>query len=475
MVYTGGMEKLFHLKALETTPSREVACGFITFLTMSYILFLNPEIVSQTGMPKGGVFAATALASALCCLLMGFVANAPLAMAPGLGLNTFITYVVCLQRGLAWQEGLAIVFLAGCGHMLLVNLPTRRALLAAIPWHLQIAFGVGMGLFIAYVGLKNAGLVTFFAPIGQSSVQGGLVTLSSAAAQGLTGHLGAPQLVSAIGLAVMLFLMALERKTGESYAAFPMGIVSAALVGVPLGVTDLSGVTFLDLSSLGDLPQVSLACLGSPGLGSLADDMAKLGVAAVLALTIMLMNFTDSVGTILGLAKVNGPKEETLLGGGPSRVERALMANSVGGVAAGLLGTTTITTYLESITGLAAGGRTGLTAITAGLLFLVCLPLAGFFAIIPPAATAPAIFVAGSLLIGLVRHIDWGDFEQSFPAFATIIGIPLFSDIIYGMTLGFLSHLVIQVAMGKARAVPPALWLLTLLLVATLASMARLG
>ncbi|UQZ88496.1 guanine permease [Deltaproteobacteria bacterium Smac51] len=467
------MEEYFKLKDKKTTVSREVLCGITTFLTMSYILFVNPAIVSESGMPAGGIFVATALAAAFCTILMGLVANTPFAMAPGMGLNTFTTYIICGAMGFHWREAMGLAFIAGLCHFLIMITGSRRILVNAIPTHLKMAFGVGLGLFISYIGLKNAGLLSFTSPPGQHIIlDGGTIIANSGTVPAMVGFIGAPQVLALTGLVIMVALLALERKTGDSYAALPVGIVAATFLGVPLGVTDLGGIKFIDLSAVGEISGVFMSFFGRPGLLSILDDPSKIMISIVLVLTLLLTNIMDSVGTIIGIGRIQKAEifnrrdmELFREPGRKSRLDKSMMVNSIGGGVSALLGTTTSTTFIESITGIVSGGRTGLTAVVAGVMFLICLPLANFFSIVPATAIAPALIVAGSFMITLAGRINWKRFEESFPAFVTILGIPIFYGIIYGMAGGIISHIIIQAALGKWRKVHPALYFIAFLFI----------
>ena len=465
------MEKLFKLQSHGTTVSREALSGLTTFLTLSYILFVNPVVMSHGGMPLEGAFVATVLAAAFCTIFMAFAANVPLAMAPGMGLNTFIAYTVCGALGYDWREALALCFLAGLLHILIMVTPLRKSLVNAIPKHLKLAFGVGLGLFIAYTGLKGGGLLTFLLPAGEYSITiDGSIIGSSAAVPGFVGSLGNYEIVALIGLAVMIILLAFERKTGDSYAALPMGIVAGAAVGIPLEVTDPIGAQFFDLSSIGALGEVFASFLGRPGLMSLFDGQERFFLSLLVILIVLLISATDSVGTIMGIGQIKDAEifgqedmEKFAVSSHESRLDKSLMVNSVGGAVAAVFGTSTTTSYMESVTGIVAGGRTGLSALTVGALFLLCLPFSGVFGIIPPAAIAPALIVAGALMMPMVSRIHWSRFEESLPAFMVILCIPLTYSFVYGIAAGILSHVLIQLALGRWRRVHPILYIVALI------------
>ena len=470
------MEKLFQLRAHGTTIPQEILCGVTTFLTMSYILIVNPAIVSGTGMPAGAVFAATAIIAALGTLALGLLANVPLAMAPGMGLNTFFTYAICGAMGFDWREGLVLVFLSGLLHLAIMATSLRKALVNAIPRHLRLAFGVGLGLFIAYTGLKSGGFLMFTTPSGQYEIlPGGTVVSGSSVVPSFVGVIEGAQIVALAGLAFITILLALERVTGDSYAALPAGIIGAAALGVPLGVTNMAGAEFVDLNSMAEIREVFMSIWGRPGLMSLTDDPHKVSLAALLILILLLTNVMDSIGTVMGIGQAHDAEifdeadmDKFARPGLGSRLDRTLLINSTGGSLAAMIGTTTSTIYMESITGIAAGGRTGLTAVVVALLFLICLPLAGFFHLIPAAAIAPALIVAGAFMIPLAARINWSSFEESFPSFMTILCIPLTYGFVYGIAAGVLAHVLIQAAVGKWRSVHPMLYIIAVIFLTVL-------
>lgn len=460
------MDKMFQLRAHQTTVSKEMMCGLTTFLTMSYILIVNPALVAESGMPREGIFVATALAAGGGSLLLALVARVPLAMAPGMGLNIFFTYTVCGNLGFQWQEALALTFIAGLMHMAVMASGLRKSLVRGIPGHLKLAFGVGLGLFIAHIGLQDAGILTYSIPPGQYDLSpSGTIVSNSSIVPDFVRAIGPVQLLALLGLGLILALLALERKTGESYAALPVGIITATAIGIPLGVTQISGVRFFDLSAAASLGEVFMSFWGRPGLLSLLDDPSRLPLALLVILAMLLINIMDSIGTVMGIGQMQGAEvfdqedlEKFKRPGLTSKLDRTLIVNSCGGCLSSCLGTTTATFYMESITGLVAGGRTGLTALTTGLLFLLCLPLADFFRIIPAAAIAPALIVAGSFMFPLAARINWSDFEESVPAFLTILCIPATYSFVYGIAAGVLGHVTIQAAVGKGRSVHPVLY-----------------
>lgn len=472
------MQCYFRIQDHNTTISKEILCGTTTFLTMSYILFVSPAVVSESGMPVTGVFVATALSAALCCFIMGFIGNAPFGMASGMGLNTFFTYMICSSIGFHWREALAMVFIAGLLHIVIMGTGLRKSLVNAIPHHLRISFGVGLGLFIGYIGLKSARLLMFTTPPGQyEQLQNGTIISNSSVVPGISASLAEPQMIALIGMVVIIILIALERKTGESYAAFPVGILVATFVGVPMNVTNLSGVHFIDLSAILEIREVFASFLGSPGLLSLLEDPHKLMMAALIIMIILVTNVMDSIGTLLGIGQLRQAEiftEKDVEGfqgkGAASRLDRVFLCNSLGGSIGAMFGTTTVTTFTESITGIVSGGRTGLVSVVIGCYFLLCLPLANFFNVIPATAIAPALIVAGAFMFPLAARINWTNFEEGFPAFMTALCIPLTYGFIYGIAAGVLSHVLIQITVGKAKAVHPMLYAISLIFILVVAT-----
>jgi len=414
---------------------------------------------------------------------MGLVANVPFGMAPGMGLNTFFTYVACMGMGFHWKEALSLVFVMGLLHILIMVTGLRKTLVNAIPHHLKMAFGAGLGLFISYVGLKNAGFLMFTVPSGQYGLlEGGTVIGNASTVPSVVMPFGAAQAIAAIGLFVILMLLALERKTGDTRAALPMGILTAAFVGIPMNVTNILGVKFIDLSAILELKHIFFSFWGDPGLLSIVADPQKILMGGLVILILLVTNVMDSIGTILGTGQMRNAEifsqqdvEQFSIKGTRTKMDKTLTCNSFGSCISALLGTPPTTTYMESITGVAAGGRTGLVAVTVGVMFLICLPLSNFFSIIPPAAIAPALIVAGAFMISLVARIDWSDFEQAFPAFATILGIPIFYSIMHGIAAGVFAHVVIQVALGKWRRVHLMLYVISVIFAVNIMAESMLG
>lgn len=454
------VEKYFHLKQNNTTTRREVVCGVTTFLTMMYILFANSSILSEAGMPWQGVFMATALISGVCTILAALYTNLPFALAPGMGLNTVFTYTLCIGMGYHWQEALAISFLAGLLHMIIMSTPLRKAFVNAFPDYLRVATGAGLGMFIAYIGLKNAGILIF--NIHESSVVPGIIK-----------GISPTQLVAVIGLAVMVVLTAIEKKTGERYAALPLGILVATFLGIPLKVTVLNESTLMTTSMFEGFGEVFLSFFGEPGILSIFANPALTARTLLMVCVLSMTSILDSVGAMIGIGQIENARlfdeadmEKFKQKGRRSKLDRALITNSLGNTVSPMLGCSPATIFLESITGIVSGGRTGLTGLITGIMFLLCLPIAGFFKIIPSEAVAPALILAGVSMLTRMRYIDWKNFEQCFPAFITILVMPLAYSILDGIAIGILSHVVIQTTLGKRREVHPILFVISVLYIA---------
>lgn len=465
------MRDYFHLREKQTNAITEIVAGVTTFFAVSYTLTVTPAILGATGMPIAGVFVASVAASAAATFAIALFANAPLVAAPGMGLNAFFANTLCLGMGFHWKEALAVVLMASLIHIAVMLTKTRRLVMAAIPESLRYATTVGVGLFISFIGMKNAGLLTFtVAPGAYTITDNGTVLADSSAYPGLIGLFNISHLVTLAGLAVTLYLIGLEKRTGDKYAPFLLGIVAATFIGIPLGITDIPEHRFIDYGALGDVRHVFLAFAGNPGLLSLVSDPAKMSAAVAMCLVLALTDIVNSFSCIPGVGRLtlNPVFDETEINPGHSapvtRLDRCLMANSFSGLLSAVAGTSTSTVYIESVTGIAAGGRTGLTSLVTGLMFLLCLPLAGLFSIIPGAALAPAMIIAGLYLMSLVSRIDWKNSEDAVPAAMTILFIAITFSVLSGVMAGCICHLVLKIACGKSRELKPAFLLVTLAL-----------
>ena len=437
----------FRLEEHGTSARREVRAGVTTFLTMSYIVVVNPLILSQAGMPHEAVLAATCLAAAVGSALMGLLTNYPFALAPGMGLNAFFVYTAVLSVGLPWQGALAAVFVSGVIFLGLTLTRAREAVVNAIPLGLKCAISVGIGFFIALIGLKSAGLVVFHPGTGSLGlVDGGYFDdpeLRSLLPPGTSPRSIALALA---GLAVTAALV-VRRVRG----ALLWGIVVTTLLGLPLGVTGSGGGGIVGWPS---------------GLGEtfLALDFAALTGAGLLTviLTLTFVDLFDTTGTLVGLAQKVGYLDEQ---GRLPRVRRAFMADSLATMSGALFGTNTTTTYVESASGIADGGRTGLTAVTTAALFLLALFFAPLVGHVPAVATAPVLVIVGVFMMEPVTRIDFTDYAEAVPAFLTIAAMPLTYSISEGIAAGMLSWTLLAVVRGRWRRVGIALWVLSALFV----------
>lgn len=424
------IERLFGVRRAGSTPGTEVRAGIVTFLTMSYILFVNPQILAQAGLPAGDVAVATALASAAATLLMGLWANYPIALAPGMGLNAYFTFGVVLGLGVRWQVALAAVFVEGLLFLLLSLSGARSALVSAIPAPIKIATAGGIGLLLAIIGFEHAGLVVDHPAT--------LVTLGDVTAPGFLLALG--------GLLVITALLS-------------RGVRGAILLGI-LAVT--GGSWALGLSPLPDR-LVTLPAL--PSETFLAMDFSGLATGKLLVVVVafLFVDIFDTAGTLLGVGRLGGFLDER---GDLPRSERAFAADAVGTACGAALGTSTVTSYVESATGIEEGGRTGLTAVTVAGLFLVSLFVTPLLVAVPAIATAPALIVVGALMMQGVREIPWGEPANAVPAFLTLAAMPLTYSIANGISLGIVSWVGIRLFAGRWREIHPLLAVVALLLAA---------
>lgn len=435
------MEKLFQLKAHGTTVKTEVMAGITTFMTMAYILAVNPDILSAAGMPAGGVFTATALASLIATLVMALLANLPIALAPGMGLNAFFAYAVVLGMGYSWQLALTAVFVEGIIFVILSFFNIREAIVKSIPKNLKAAVSVGIGLFIAYIGLKKAGVIAFDTPAG--IIDGNAVVFDVFPMLGKVSG-GAP-LVTIIGLVIMMALLVLKVK-----GALLIGILATTVISIPFGLVSI--------------PQ-GWSPVSAPDAPLLfAFDFSKLLSMdfVVVLFTFLFVDIFDTIGTLVGVTTQAKMTDEK---GGVPRVKQALLADAVGTVAGAALGTSTVTSYIESAAGVAEGGRTGLTALTTAVLFGVALFLSPLFLLIPAAATSPALILVGFFMLKPVLDLDLSDYTEAIPAFLTMIMMPLTYSIAEGIVFGILSYVVLKVVAGKYKEISVVTWVVSIFLI----------
>jgi AGZA family xanthine/uracil permease-like MFS transporter len=432
---SNALDRFFQLRENRTDIKTECLAGITTFVTLAYILFVNPNILKDAGMPVEATFAATCVSSAFATLIMGLYANYPIAVAPGMGLNAFFTYAVVIGMKLPWQTALGAVFISGVVFFLLTVTKVREWIVDGVPQVLRLAIGVGIGLFIAFIGLRNAGLIV--------NSDATLVTL---------GNVKDPRaLVSVAGLIITAFLIA-------------RNIRGALLIGV-------LATTFIAI-----IARVSAAPAGISSFISLTNPVANLkqtafqldiGAALNVGLIPILFSFTfvdlfDNIGTLVGVARKAGLLNEQ---GQLPRIGRALFSDSIGTMFGALMGTSTVTSYVESAAGVAEGGRTGLTAVVVGLLFILSLAFAPMVGLIPPQATAPVLILVGVLMMSEIVHIKFDDFTEAFPAFLTIIMMPLTYSVAQGLAFGFMAYTIIKLLARRHRDNNAVTYILTILFI----------
>ncbi|SEW31128.1 NCS2 family permease [Chitinophaga arvensicola] len=436
------LAKFFRLSEHQTTVKKEVLAGLTTFSTMAYILAVNPSILSRTGMDFNALITATALAAAIGTLVMALYARLPIGVAPGMGLNAFFAYTIVSSMGYSWQFALTAVFLEGIIFIILSMFRIREAIINSIPENLKHAISVGIGLLIALIGMANAGIIeTGMHHVGDGKLDGVILKMGDVTSIG--------PLIALIGLIISAVLM-----YKNVNAALLIGILAATVVGIPLGITH-----FPENGHLVSLP---------PSLAPIAfklefNKIFTMDMVMIL-FTLLMVNLFDTVGTLIGLCNKAGLLDEN---GRIPRAKQALMADAIGTTAAGLLGTSVVTAYVESASGIAAGGKTGLTSFTVAIMFLLSLFFAPVFAMIPQAATAPALIIVGMLMMGAVTKIDFNDVTEAIPAFLAIVMMPYSYSIAEGIVFGMLSYVLLKVLTGQYKRISPVMYILAVLFIIT--------
>jgi AGZA family xanthine/uracil permease-like MFS transporter len=423
------MEKIFHLKEYNTTCRREIIAGITTFLTMAYILAVNPGMLSETGMPWGGVFTATAIASAIATIMMAFTAKLPIALAPGMGLNAFFTYSVVIIGGYSWQMALTAVFIEGIIFIILSFFNVREAIVRAIPQNLKKAIAVGIGLFIALIGFSNAGIVVNDA--------GTIISLGDVRS--------GTALLAFIGLVIMAILYVMKVP-----GSILIGILATTLIGIPMGITVPQG-GWAGWSPIG-LPDAPLF---------FQFDFAPSSIFSlkflVVVFSFLFIDTFDTVGTLVGVTTQAKLIDKE---GNIPRVKQALLSDAVGTTVGSMLGTSTVTCYIESASGVSVGGRTGLTSLTTGVLFLLALFFSPLFLLIPSPATAPALIIVGFLMMRTVTDIIFDDPAEGIPAFLTITMMPFAYSIAEGIVYGILAFVLLKFSTRKSKDISLITWIL---------------
>lgn len=449
------MKKYFELSKYNTTVKTEILAGITTFITLAYILILNPQILSDpyvimddTDMATkvyNGVFIGTCLGAFIGTFLCAVYAKVPFAQAPGMGLNAFFAYTVVLGMGYSYQEALVIVFISGILFIFITAVGLREAIIRAIPQCIKGAIAPGIGLFITIIGLKNAGLV-----VGNDSTLVAMVNFAAWREEGATSEqisaiMGG--IVALIGLVVMAVL-SYKKVT----ASILIGIIVATIIGIPLGVTQLSNFNLDFVGQVKDFWEVSFFRLDFAGLFGGGNLVETIFTVILLVISFSLVNMFDSIGTLFGAAKQAGMVDEN---GEVYRMKEALMCDAISTAAGALVGTSTVTTMVESSAGVGAGGRTGMTSLTTSLLFLAAVLLAPFVAIIPSAATAPALIFVGIGMLANLKDVDFSDMSEALPAFCTVIFMPFTYSIANGIAMGLITFCLIKVLLGKFKEIKP--------------------
>jgi len=427
------LEKIFRLTQHKTTVRTEIVAGIITFLTMSYILVVNPNILSAAGMDKAALFTATALASVLGTLLMAFIPNLPIAQAPGMGLNSFFAFSVVLGLGYSWQMALTAVFIEGVIFVLLTLFNVRELIVRSIPNTIKHAIPVGIGLFISLLGLQNAGLIV--------KDENTMLTL---------GSMSNPHVwVASLGL-ILTAVLYFKRVLG----AFLIGIVAATLFAIVLGLVQIPTGSIVTLP-----PDISPVFLQFEWHNIFTPDMV------IVVFTFLFVNLFDTIGTLLGVASKIGITDED---GNFPQIKKALFADALGTAFGAILGTSTVTSYVESASGVAVGGRTGLTALSTAIMFVLSLFLAPLFLMVPASATAPALILVGLFMITSVVKINFDNMTEALPAFLTIVMMPFAFSIAQGIVFGMLSYVFLKALSGKWNHISFTMWVIFVLFIVKL-------
>lgn len=446
------MENFFKLKEHGTDVKTEVIAGLTTFMTMAYILAVNPSILGATGMDTGAIFTATALASAIGSFCMALFANLPFVLSAGMGLNAYFAYTVVLGMGYSWEVALTAVFVEGIIFIILSLTNVREAIFNAIPASLKVAVSVGIGLFITFIGLQNAHIVV------DGSTLVGLFSFNGSVKAGTFQSEGITVVLALIGLLITAFLV-IKNVKGNIL----LGILITWVLGI---ICQLTGL-YVPNAEAGFYSLISSGIISAPA--SVAPTLFKMDFSAIASLNFVVVVFAflfvdifDTLGTLIGCAtKANMLDKEGKLPG----IKGALMADAVGTTVGACLGTSTITTFVESSSGIAEGGRTGLTSIVSGLLFILALFFSPIFLAIPSFATAPALIVVGFFMMQSVAKINWSDMLEAIPAFICIFAMPFMYSISEGISFGVISFVVLNAVAGKAKKITPLMWVLAVLFI----------
>ena len=420
------LEKLFKLKESNTNIQTELLAGFTTFITMAYIIFVNPQMMSSTGMDLGASFVGTCVAAAIACIAMGFYSNWPIGLAPGMGLNAFFTYTVVGEMGYTWEIALGAVFLAGILFWVMSVTPLRQWMLESIPMNLRIAMGSGVGLFIGFIGLKN----------------GGIIVSNDATLISIGDLLKVETLLAMLGF-LLIAILAVRRIPG----AILIGVMMVTLISIFVGIIQFQGLISYPPAFMPVFMKLDI-------LGAL--DLAMISVI----MSFLFVNLFDTAGTLLGVANQARLVDED---GNIHNLDKALKADSSSSAFGAFLGCAPVTSYVESSAGVEAGGRTGLTAVTVGFLFLIAVFFSPLASIIPAHATAGALIYVAILMMSGMEKLNWSDSSELLPALIIIVMIPLTFSIANGIALGFISYVVLKIASGQFKKISSGAWFLTMI------------
>ncbi len=443
------LDKIFKLKENKTKVSTELIAGITIFISISYIIFINPMILSTTGMDYNAVYSATIIASIIGTLVMGLVANVPYVQSAGLGINALFSYTICGALGFTWQQALAMVFICGIINLLITATSIRKKLIKSIPTFLQDAISVGIGLFIAYTGFRNANFIQF----SVENVTNGIATGSSTIPS-IVNFSNPAVILSLIGLFITTILVIKKVK-----GAYLLGIIITTLIGIPLKVTSIP-----DFSNYTILPSLEPTFLKLDFAG-LFTAKAGLVVVFMTIFTLCISDIFDTLGTFIGTGKKSGLFKLDKEGNMPKKLEKALFADCVATSIGACLGTSNVTSYVESSAGIEAGGRTGLTAVFAALCFAISLFISPIVACVPMAAIAPVLILIGVSMMGSVKSIDWKDLSIAVPAFFTIVVMPFSYSITTGIEVGFLFYIIANFVNGEYKEVSPMIYIFSILFI----------
>lgn len=471
------MDKFFKLKENGTSVRTEILAGLTTFFAMSYILFVNPAMLSQTGMPAQGVFLATIIGAVAGTLMMAFYANLPYAQAPGMGLNAFFTFTVVFSLGYTWQEALGMVFICGIISLIITLTKIRKMIIESIPGSLRAAISAGIGVFLAYVGIKNAGLLNFSIDPGTYTVAGdsvekaqSAITANSAATPGLVAFNDPAVLVALVGLAITVFFVVKGIKGGVILSIFATTVVAIAVGLVNLSHIDLSqnniGTAFKELG------EIFGVAIGPKGLGALFTDTGRLPQTFMAILAFSLTDIFDTIGTLIGTGEKVGIVASSGENHESERLDKALYSDLIGTSIGAIAGTSNVTTYVESAAGIGAGGRTGLTALVVAICFAISSFFSPLLAIVPTAATAPILIIVGIMMLGSLRNIEWDDLTEAIPAFFTSIFMGFSYSITHGIAAGFIMYALVKTVKGQPKEVHTMIWILDALFILNFVSLA---